>query len=184
MSDQTSDLLEQAKAGEGGDVVAVDPRASRRDGPAKGRGTAIKLAVVFVLLAVGVAALLGSGTDSPFVYSRMVDEVASHPAEHMGRTLRVEGQLTSGSVQFREDPCEWRFTLEQNGEHMPVEFPQCVVPDTFRDGMGISVVVEGTLREDGSFAATQVIPRCPSRYEMEQRQQAGETMPHAAPPSS
>ena len=37
---------------------------------------------------------------------------------------------------------------------------------------------------DGSFVASQVIPRCPSKYEMEQRREAGEAMPHAMPPSS
>lgn len=181
MSDETSDLLERAKAGDPAPrtPTPIDPREAARR-----RGTAIKLVLVFALLGIGVVALLGAGSESPFVYSRMVDEVAIAPEEHLGRTLRVEGLLANGSVRFREDPCEWRFTLEQNGRQMPVEFPQCVVPDTFRDGMGISVVVEGTLREDGSFAATQVIPRCPSRYEMEQRQQAGEAMPHAAPPSS
>ena len=37
---------------------------------------------------------------------------------------------------------------------MPVEFPQCVVPDTFRDGFGIQVTVQGTLASDGVFHAT------------------------------
>ena len=34
-------------------------------------------------------------------------------------------------------------TIEKDGKEMPVQFPQCVVPDTFRDGMGISVTVQG-----------------------------------------
>jgi cytochrome c-type biogenesis protein CcmE len=58
------------------------------------------------------------------------------------------------------------------------------VPDTFRDGMGISVVVQGKLGPSGeTFLANQVIPRCPSKYEMQQRKQNGETMPHATPPA-
>jgi cytochrome c-type biogenesis protein CcmE len=133
------------------------------------------------LLGGGVAVLLGV-ENSPFVYSYRVDEVVAAPSGYLGRTLRVEGQLQNGSIRFREQPCEWRFVLEHEGRRMPVEFPQCVVPDTFRDGMGISVVVEGMLREDGSFVASQVIPRCPSRYEMERRQRAGEAMPHPPPP--
>ena len=63
---------------------------------------------------------------------------------------------------------------------MSVAYPQCVVPDTFRDGMGISVTVRGELQEDNSFLANEVVPRCPSKYEMQQRQENGETMPHAA----
>ena len=52
----------------------------------------------------------------------------------------------------------------------------------FNSPMGISVVVEGRLAADGTFHASQVIPRCPSRYEMDQRAGRGETMPHALPP--
>ena len=182
MGDETSDLLERAKAGEAAfeRPALHGPQADKKGA---GRGTIVKIVVVLGLLGVAVAVLLGSES-SPFVYSRMVHEVVQEPGEWQGRTLRVEGQLTNGSIRFREDPCEWRFTLEEQGQQMPVEFSQCVVPDTFRDNMGISVVVEGTIREDGSFVATQVIPRCPSRYEMEQRGQAGEAMPHAAPPPS
>jgi cytochrome c-type biogenesis protein CcmE len=50
---------------------------------------------------------------------------------------------------------------------MPVRFPQCAVPDTFHDGAGLSVTVQGTLQEQGWFLANQVIPRCPSKYEMQ-----------------
>lgn len=183
--DATSELLERAKAG--GDELAASaagPRASSARREPSPWVRPMIYATVFALLGTGVAALLGGGDESPFVYSEMVDEVVADPGAHRDRTLRVEGQLQSGSVLFREDPCEWRFVIEREGRAMPVEFPQCVVPDTFRDGMGISVVVEGRLQENGTFHATQVIPRCPSRYEMEQRRQAGEAMPHAAPESS
>lgn len=158
-------------------------RAARAERP---RWQAIaKLAVVLGLGGVVVAWALTS-SESPFVYSVMVADVAADPDAFEGRTLRMEGPLRDGSIQFREDPCEYRFVLADEGEDaqpMNVRFPQCVVPDTFRDGMGISVVVEGHVQEDGSFLATQVIPRCPSRYEMDQRQQNGEAAPHAMPSS-
>ena len=65
---------------------------------------------------------------------------------------------------------------------MPVRFAQCVVPDTFRDvpGMDVGVTVEGTLLADNSFEATTVLAKCPSKYEMKERQGRGEQMPHAA----
>jgi cytochrome c-type biogenesis protein CcmE len=145
-----------------------------------------KLAVILGLGGVVVAWALTS-SESPFVYSVMVADVVGDPGAFEGRTLRMEGPLRDGSIQFRQDPCEYRFVLaEGEGEdarEMNVRFPQCVVPDTFRDGMGISVVVEGQVQADGSFLATQVIPRCPSRYEMDQRQQNGEAAPHAMPSS-
>ena len=141
----------------------------------------IPIAGVFVLLASGVAFLLfGSDTSEVFVYSKLLDEVMQSPDEHRGRQLRIEGELRQGSIQFREEPCEWRFVLEKEGEEMSVAYPQCVVPDTFRDGMGISVTVRGELQGDNTFLANEVVPRCPSKYEMQQRQENGESMPHAA----
>jgi cytochrome c-type biogenesis protein CcmE len=93
----------------------------------------------------------------------------------------VEGDLKQGSIQFREDPCEWRFVLGKEGREMPVRFPQCIVPDTFKDGMGLTVTVQGKLTGEGYFLANQVIPRCPSKYEMKERQNNGEAIPHSMP---
>jgi cytochrome c-type biogenesis protein CcmE len=138
-----------------------------------------KVAVVPLLLGTAVTFLLfGTGARDAFVYSKLVDEVVTRPAEWRGRELRVEGELTQGSIRFREQPCEWRFELQRNGHTMPVRFPQCIVPDTFRDGRGLTVVVQGKLDETGAFVANQVVPRCPSKYEMQERQRAGEAVPH------
>jgi len=159
--------------------MAAETGMTPSEEPAKTRGLsgAVKVGLVFVVL-VGAAGWLLAGSDNPFVYSKLVHEVMSEPESFEGRRLRVEGELRQGSIQFREDPCEWRFVLFKEDKEMPVRFPQCVVPDTFRDGMGIQVTVEGELGEQGVFLANQVIPRCPSKYEMQQRMEAGEEMPY------
>lgn len=153
------------------------PRPASEPPSRRGVPGSVKVGSVFVIL-VGVAAWLLMGSDNPFVYSKLVHEVMSEPDTFEGRALRVEGELRQGSIQFRESPCEWRFVIFKEGEEMPVRFPQCVVPDTFRDGMGIQVTVQGELGQDGVFLANQVIPRCPSKYEMQQRMEAGEDMPY------
>jgi len=143
----------------------------------------LAIATVFLALCGGLAwLLLGTGGSDAFAYSKLVDEVVTDPQAFADRELRVEGDLREGSIRFREDPCEWRFVLTKGGEEMPVQFPQCVVPDTFRDGMGISVVVQGRIQGDGTFIANQVVPRCPSKYEMRQRQENGEEVPHEMEP--
>jgi cytochrome c-type biogenesis protein CcmE len=146
----------------------------------RGLSSVVKIGVVVALLGGAVAFLLfGSSASDAFVYSKLVDEVLAHPSEFAGRELRVEGQLKPGSIQFRPEPCEWRFVVHKGDKELPVEFPQCVVPDTFRDGMGISVVVQGKLAAGGeTFLANQVVPRCPSKYEMQQKKKNGEVMPH------
>ena len=59
--------------------------------------------------------------------------------------------------------CEWRFTIERDGHEMPVEFPRCVVPDTFRDCAGVTV--RGVLGQDGVFRSDEIVAKCPSKYE-------------------
>jgi cytochrome c-type biogenesis protein CcmE len=153
----------------------------------------VKVGVVFTMLGVMLALLwFSTSADNAFVYSKMVDEVLHDPKAFTGREVRVEGDLKQGSILFKESPCEWRFVLNGSSStapalrggasterEMPVRFPQCIVPDTFKDGMGLKVTVQGKLTSEGYFLANQVIPRCPSKYEMKQMQQNGQKMPHA-----
>jgi cytochrome c-type biogenesis protein CcmE len=164
-----------------------EPTPSESSQPHERRGglsAPVKIGAIVALLGGAVALLLfGSTASDAFVYSKLVDEVMTRPQEFAGRELRVEGQLKPGSIAFREEPCEYRFVIEKSGKELPVEYPQCIVPDTFRDGMGISVIVQGKLKPKGDgFLANQVVPRCPSKYEMQQRQKNGEKMPHMATP--
>lgn len=140
----------------------------------------VKVGLVFATLAAVIGLIwFSSSAEDAFVYSKLVHEVQKDPKAFENRELRVEGDLKSGSILFQEKPCEWRFVIKSEGQEMPVRFPQCIVPDTFKDGQGIKVTVQGKLTGDGYFAANQVIPRCPSKYEMQQAAERGEKMPHA-----
>jgi cytochrome c-type biogenesis protein CcmE len=73
--------------------------------------------------------------------------------------------------------------LERRGQRLEVDYPQCSIPDTFRelgyhgrDGDG-----GGKLAADGRFAATQIMAKCPSKYEERARAAASATA-GAAPP--
>jgi cytochrome c-type biogenesis protein CcmE len=147
-----------------------------------GLSAIVKVGIVFAMLGGAIALLLfGSEASDALVYSKLVDEVVTKPADFRGRELRVEGDLKQGSIQFREEPCEYRFTLGKPGQEMDVRFPQCIVPDTFKDGVGLKVTVQGKLTNDGYFLANQVIAKCPSKYEMNERAKSGEAVPHAMP---
>lgn len=81
----------------------------------------------------------------------------------------------------RDSPCEYRFTVEKNGAEIPVSFMGCVVPDTFRDvpNVDVEVTVGGKLRPNGQFDATEVMAKCPSRYDMDKQAASGVKIPHA-----
>lgn len=162
--------------------VALDAPESGQARSALAAGA--KVALVFAVLAVALGLMMyGSDASNAFVYSKLVHEVMDTPAQFHDRELRVEGDLKQGTILFREDPCEWRFVIHKHNRELPVRFPQCIVPDTFKDTAGLVVTVQGKLQDDGTFLANQLIPRCPSKYEMKERQQNGEAMPHEATPA-
>jgi cytochrome c-type biogenesis protein CcmE len=140
------------------------------------------LVVPLVAIAAGLVAVVLTGMKDNAIYSKPVDQLVAEKAKFLGRAVRAEGNLVHGTLQKRDTPCEYRFTLTKNGTEVPVRFAQCVVPDTFRDvpGMDVGVTVEGQLLADNSFEATTVLAKCPSKYEMKERAGRGEQMPHAA----
>jgi cytochrome c-type biogenesis protein CcmE len=153
--------------------VEVDPQASRRR---------MMLVVPLVAAAAGIVAIVLTGMKDNAIYSKPVDQLVAQKTRFLGRAVRAEGNLVHGSLEKRDTPCEYRFTISKNGTDVPVRYAQCVVPDTFRDvpGMDVGVTVEGQLLADNSFEATSVLAKCPSKYEMKDRANRGEQMPHAA----
>lgn len=178
MTEETNDPSESGpKADEPG--VALP---SRRRGRVVARGPASSPALVvgLVMAASAIVALVLTFMKDNTIYVKPADELVKNQAKFVGRSVRVEGNLVHGTLQRRESPCEYRFTITKNGVDVPVRYAGCVVPDTFRDvpGMDVGVTVQGELQKDGSFEANEVLAKCPSKYEMKQKQAAGEQMPH------
>jgi cytochrome c-type biogenesis protein CcmE len=158
------------------------PRGRRveTEQPARRRWAGLAVAIGLAMGAAAIAGLVLTTMQSNAIYSKPVDELLAGKAKFIGRPVRAEGNLVHGSLEKREQPCEYRFTITKNGASLPVRFAQCVVPDTFRDvpGLDVGVTVEGELRPDNGFEATSVLAKCPSKYDMQQRKQRGEEMPH------
>ena len=79
-----------------------------------------------------------------------------------------------------DDIRRFKAAMEKNGKVVEVRYPQCVVPDTFRDvpGMDVDVTAEGRMTNEGYFLASTIMAKCPSKYDMKQRAQNGEKAPH------
>jgi cytochrome c-type biogenesis protein CcmE len=146
--------------------------------PSSRRGLIVLLGLVTAGFAV-VFFVLGGMKDQA-IYSKPVDELVANRARFAGRQVMAEGDLVHGTLLKREQPCEYRFTIAKNKTEVPVRFPQCVVPDTFRDvpGVDVGVTVEGELLADNTFLATKVLAKCPSKYEMKDKAARGEQAPH------
>jgi len=146
----------------------------------------VGLLVALLVVGAGILTLVFVSGKDATIYARQVDELVREREKLTGRAVRVEGALKRGSLMKRADPCEYRFTLAKAGTELPVRFAQCIVPDTFRDmpGMDVMVTAEGTLDPAGHFEASQIMAKCPSKYEMSERAKKGESAPHTAVPGA
>jgi cytochrome c-type biogenesis protein CcmE len=162
-------------------AIEVPARRARDEDDDEGARKRLFLVVPLLMAAAAIVALVLVGMQDKGIYSKPVDELVAQKQKFIGKSVRAEGNLVHGTLEKREKPCEYRFRIEKNGVELPVRYAKCVVPDTFRDvpGMDVGVTVEGELRPDDSLEASQVLAKCPSKYEMKQKAAQGERAPHA-----
>jgi cytochrome c-type biogenesis protein CcmE len=158
------------------------PPAARPKKPLRNVG----LVLALVVMASGILALVLTTAPDAAVYSKGVDEVLTEKDRLGNRNIRVAGVLVKGSLKHRDDPCEYRFKITKNNAVLDVRYPQCIVPDTFRDrpDVDVEVTAEGKLSSNGSFEATQIMAKCPSKYEMKDNAAKGAASPHDTLPAS
>jgi cytochrome c-type biogenesis protein CcmE len=150
-----------------------------RVAPQSRRQLGLLLGLVF--MGSAILFVVFSGFKQAAIYSKGVDELLRDKSRFQSRTVRVLGTLVAGTLARRSDPCEYRFKLQKNDAALTVLYPQCVVPDTFRDvpGVNVEVTAEGQLLADGTFHAQQIMAKCPSKYEMRGKPGQAEGAPHA-----
>jgi cytochrome c-type biogenesis protein CcmE len=134
--------------------------------------TFLKVAVSVLVVGGGVALLLYSTTGNAFEYYKHVDEVATQRADWQRKPLQLHGFVVPGSIQRRLDrerqQIEYRFQEVNCGQTVEVLYAG-TVPDTFKDGA--EVVCKGKF--DGeAFHSTEVMAKCPSKYQATQGPQS------------
>lgn len=141
----------------------------------------VGLLIGLLLMGGTILTVVFTGFKQAAVYSKGVDELVRDKARLQSRTVRVLGNLVSGTLARRSDPCEYRFNMQKNDVQLTVYYPQCVVPDTFRDvsGVKVEVTAEGQLQADGTFRAHQIMAKCPSKYEMRNQSNQGQAPNHS-----
>lgn len=175
--------LEEAEA----EAVPAVAQGPRDDTPKPKPKRNVGLLVGLLVIMAGMLAVVFSSGKDAAVYSVGVDQLVSEPARYKDRSVRAKGMLVKGTLTRRDEPCEYRFKLNEKGSVLNVQHPSCVVPDTFKDmpGMDVEVQAEGKLADDGkTFISNNIIAKCPSKYEMKQKSMAGELAPHAGTQAS
>ncbi len=97
-------------------------------------------------------------------YYVTIDEFRSMPRDFQGKTLKIAGDVVTGSIDRSKPRME--FAIGNGKESIRVRYVgQAVIPDTFKDGS--KALVQGSLGPDGVFLARQVEAKCASKYEAE-----------------
>jgi cytochrome c-type biogenesis protein CcmE len=176
LDDELAKAVEDSEADEASRPVVMPDVAPQRAAPKRELGLLVGLLVI----GGAVLTLVLTNLNDAAIYSKGVDEVVGQKGALAGRNLRVQGTLVKGSLARRETPCEYRFRMKKNGSEIEVRYPQCVVPDTFRDvpNMDVDVTATGKLAGDGHFQASEIMAKCPSKYDMKQSAAAGKQAPH------
>lgn len=116
---------------------------------------------LIVCSAVGYLGYVGFGGVATYYYT--VSELLEQGSSIYGQNVRVNGQVTPGSVQQEAAGLIVRFTIvDVEGDKSLLVVYHGVVPHSFR--VGGDVVVEGHLNSAGIFQAHTLMPRCPSKY--------------------
>jgi cytochrome c-type biogenesis protein CcmE len=125
------------------------------------RGKKIVAAAAVIVVAVGALVWVGVGRGSVYYYT-VSELLAKGPAQQ----VRVSGELVGGSVEgLGTTTLKFVIHDRDNGTQvMPVVY-KGAIPDSFRDQPDAEVVAEGDLLAGGSFAATVLTAKCPSKYE-------------------
>ncbi len=165
--------------------VELPPPPPPEGGQAKGGLRGFAVVAALVLGAGGIAALVLTNFQDSTVYAKGVDQLVAEKERWVGRAVRVEGTLVKGTLTFNEKPCEYRFDATKGGQTIHVRYPSCVKPDTLRDDMpDVGVTAEGKLLASGEFQATNVLAKCPSKYDMKPSAPGASAGAPAGPPAA
>ncbi|HEX7668567.1 MAG TPA: cytochrome c maturation protein CcmE [Polyangiaceae bacterium] len=183
IDDELAKAVEESEAEEVARPLVV-PVAEVLPGGTGGKKPRRELVLLAALLVIGgaILTLVMTSFDGAAIYSKSVDELVAQKDALANRNLRVQGTLVKGTLGKRESPCEYRFRLKKNGAEIEVRYSQCVVPDTFRDvpNVDVDVTATGKLAKDGHFQASEIMAKCPSKYDMKQQAASGMKAPHGA----
>ena len=124
------------------------------------RSRQVAIAVSLILVAVGF--IMYTGIQETSVYYYTVSEVVEQQSQLIGEPLRIAGEVVPGSINQDNTGLIHEFMIEEGGKMIPVVYRD-IAPDTFQDRA--EAVVEGTLDEHGTFQATFLMAKCPSKYE-------------------
>ena len=122
-----------------------------------------KFVVGGVVILLAMAFLIYQGVRAGGAYYITLAEMVARGDAIVGDMVRVEAVVDKESVEYDTRNIVLRFDMvDDQGNRMPVVYHD-VMPDLFMKST--SVIVEGRVNENGVFEASNILVKCPSKYE-------------------
>jgi cytochrome c-type biogenesis protein CcmE len=115
----------------------------------------------FLILAV-IGYLIFFGISSTQQYYLTVGELFNKGQTVAGQGVRVGGDLVQDSIHQDVKNSQISFAISDGSRSLPISY-NGAVPDTF--DKATQVIAEGKLNPDGTFTASLVLAKCPSKYD-------------------
>ena len=126
------------------------------------RTGSLKFIIGGVLILGAILFATAMSFQSNTVYYLTLQEFNAQKAKYDGQVVRINGPLDQSSVQIDQKNLVLNFNLKEGNLVQPVVY-RGVIPDTMMNGE--SVVAEGKLDAQGVFQASNILVKCPSKYE-------------------
>jgi cytochrome c-type biogenesis protein CcmE len=127
---------------------------------ATSRQRAVRIAVSTVVIGCAFSMLFFAMAQKDAQFYKHVDEVTASPSQWYGKHLQLHG-FVDGQVFQKKNTLQYEFHIKK-GDAAVFAMYTGIVPDTFKTGS--EVVLTGRLEPDG-FHATDIMAKCPSKYQ-------------------
>ena len=126
------------------------------------RTRSLKFIIGGVLILAAILYATYMSFQSNTVYYMTLQEFNAQQVKYAGQVVRINGPLDQTSIQIDQKSLVLNFNLKDGNIVLPVVY-HGVIPDTLTTGE--SVVAEGKLDSRGVFQASNILVKCPSKYE-------------------
>jgi len=145
------------------------------------RANNIKFIIGGLLMLGAVLYLILSGTATGARYFITVDEVVNNP-DYLGKTVRISGAVLGDTIAYDSQNLQLNFTIvnipeeyedlartlydavnNPDATRLPIFMDNEVMPDLLQHEA--QAILTGYIDSDGVFYASELLLKCPSRYE-------------------
>ena len=149
----------------------MDARAVelQEDGSSGSRSNRTRFIIVAVVVVLALAFMIWAAFGENTRYFLTVSEFNSKTEIHDGQMVRVSGKLVEGTFDRGEKSTISHFQITDNegansGSALLAAQYEGVLPDLFFNPHS-EIILEGSYSSEGVFHASEILVKCPSKYQ-------------------